>query len=164
MRRPELTSYLENSEGRNQAGVFPLLVRQGLRSQQLVKLYSIIWWESNILEPSCRPNGHMDKMARGEFSQDLAQWGCVLQPDKPSRRSWVGAVTQAMGYIWRTLQCISWRLLAPEAYPYLLEDGLRFPILFCEAFILGSPHSSPSFQLSLCLSTFVYGGENRSKI
>lgn len=48
MRRLVWTSCLENTEGRNQAGMFPLLVRQGLASKQLVKLYSIIWWESNI--------------------------------------------------------------------------------------------------------------------
>ena len=39
---------LENTEGTNQTGLFPLLVRQGLGSQRLVKLYSAILWESNI--------------------------------------------------------------------------------------------------------------------
>lgn len=38
-------AYLENCEGKNQAGMFPLCVRQGLRSQLL---YAIILWESNI--------------------------------------------------------------------------------------------------------------------
>ena len=40
-------AFLENSESMNQTGLFPLLVRQGLGSQQLVKLYSAILWESN---------------------------------------------------------------------------------------------------------------------
>lgn len=64
-----LSPCLENSEGRNQAGVFP----QGL-SQQLVKPYSVICWESNIRESPCRPNGQMEKIARLEFSQDPVQW------------------------------------------------------------------------------------------
>ena len=37
MKRSAVTSCLENSAGRNQIGVFPLLMRQGL-SQQLIKL------------------------------------------------------------------------------------------------------------------------------
>lgn len=43
MRRLMLTFCSEDTEGRSQAGVFLQLVRQGLRSQQIAKLYSIIW-------------------------------------------------------------------------------------------------------------------------
>ena len=50
MEKEETCAYasLENTEGTNQTGLFPLLVRQGLGSQWLVKLYSAILWESNI--------------------------------------------------------------------------------------------------------------------
>lgn len=120
-RRPVLSPRLENSEGRNQDGVFP----QGL-SQQLVKLYSVICWESNIRESPCRPNGQMQKIARLEFSQDPVQWGWVLGQEKPCRRSWVREVYWAVQYIGRALHCTPWRLLT--------SDVLGFQTLFSQAF------------------------------